>query len=871
MKKNWKAAARKLGALLFALVLIVSAVTPARQAYALETGTGSILDGALGAMRGQEESGTGEVPEDQADAENTDNQEPADSVDPQPSDEEPANGGLILGGDNMSLLGVSDAEAAAETQADVTVEQGGTVTYVLNDYARWLAYNVPSGLTVQTTTKDDTLSVSADADLEPGIYTVIYGQRYANGYFTEYGRFTVEVTEAKDDGGSTGGTGTVTPPAAQTQDMALGKTAELRTDGAYDLTLSLSGSVGSETNKKKVDVVFIVDNSNSMYPGYSRFMEQLKPAMNALIANLSTKNSDKLDVQYGVVVFGTRLHNSYNFSDAATTKDRIDNIRQDNNSGGTNYQAGIYYGKQLLNSSTRRKDAASIVIFVTDGLPTRHGGFGDVSLGGNGQNDNNGENIDAAVEEISGMSCNNFYCIGIGDNFTNTGKTEYQNMAKLTGAVQAKITGIHSVSSTNVSALTNVFDNISAQITSFMCSNVVVTDTLSSNVSGELMVQVTNPESVMVSVEKDGAVIAGPAASVDLAKTEHNEAATLSATYKDGVLKLNFPTWYKLEPGYTYKLHAVIAPTEAAYEKYRAEGYTDTADAGTGTHSGEKGVFCNEGATVTYDYKGTAGSAEYPHPVVQLNPGMLQITKKIEGMTADLLSGLTFTANLTYPGGKTEVRTFKLEDCLFDGDTYSAYIGGLSPNTQYTVTETGREVEDYNVTTTVNGAVAADPAANGSVSGGETVTVAYVNSYEIAVTSLTLDKVVTGNMGDWEKDFTFTITVDGEVFQTVTMNHNTPVMTFEVPIGSQIVITESGNENYNVSATVDGSAATVTDSSITIEKVASAGHTVVFTNDFHQNVDTGIELDSMPYVMMLFVCAFAGFFYLARKRMSVED
>ncbi len=861
MKKNWKAAARKLGALLFALVLIVSAVTPARQAYALETGTGSILDGALGAMRGQEESGTGEVPEDQVDAENTDNQEPADSVDPQPSDEEPANGGLILGDDSMSLLGVSDAEAAAETQADVTVEQGGSVTYNKINNAFAYTYSAPAGLTVEKVEYSNVLRISAAEDMEPGIYEVTYGRYISRS-------FTVEVTEAKDDGGSTGGTGTVTPPAVQTQDMALDKTAELRTDGAYDLTLSLSGSVGSQTNKKKVDVVFIVDNSNSMYKR-TQFMANLKDPMKALVDNLD--GNEGIDARYAIAMFGTNSEIRQTFTNAATVKNTIGDIEAYSTlQGGTNYEAGIYQGKQILN--TKRTDAITIVIFVTDGEPTYRGAPN--KDGGTGSDDNDGLNIAAAVSRIRNMNCNYFYCIGIGDDFTNTNSTEYSNMAQLTGAVHAITdTGIHAVDDNNVSALTDYFNKITADITSFMCSNVVVTDTLSSNVSGELMVQVTNPESVMVSVEKDGAVIAGPAASVDLAKTEHNEAATLSATYADGVLKLNFPTWYKLEPGYTYKLHAVIAPTEAAYEKYRAEGYTNTADAGTGTHSGEKGVFCNEGATVTYDYKGTAGSAAYPHPVVQLNPGMLQITKKIEGMTADQLSGLTFTANLTYPGGKTEVRTFKLEECPFDGETYtySAYISGLSPNTQYTVTESGREVEYYNVTTTVDGAVAADPVANGSVPGGETVTVAYVNSYEIAVTSLTLDKVVTGNMGDWEKDFTFTITVDGEVFQTVTMNHNTPVKTFEVPIGSQIVITESGNENYNVSATVDGSAATVTDSSITIEKVASAGHAVVFTNDFHQNVDTGIELDSMPYVMMLLVCAAAGFFFLARKRMAFED
>lgn len=720
-----KAAARRLSATLMALVLLVAAITPAGEAFASEFDFGGGIFDAVKSVEETQPAQQSEAPEFDFGGGKEEAQEELPVY--VPTATEPP----VTETDKMESVGDT---AETLNAADVTVEQGGTVRYSLS-YAGIYTYSVSpaaSGLTTQAGGYGNNayVTISAAEDVAAGIYTITYSR---NG--SSRGTFTVEVTAPEtdeDEGVSDVGT----PEIEETQKMTMDKVATEILDengkptGKYDLSLALSGSIGSQTNKAKVDVIFIVDNSNSMYDS-NRYMQSLRPAMQALIDNLSTTNSEKIDARYAIAMFGTNSEIRQNFTDAATARTRVGNISQySSQNGGTNYEAGIYQGKLLLNSV--REGATSIVIFVTDGKPTFRGAPN--KTGGNGQDDdergNEGANIEAAVNQISSMNCNYFYCIGIGNNFTNSSTEEYQNMLSLTGAVNAETTGIHSVSSTNVSALTSVFNNISAEVTSFLCSNVTITDTLS-NVDGELVVQVSDPSSVMVEVIKDGTTIAGPAASVKLTPTESNNfEAELTATYSNGVLKLDFPDAYKLEAGYTYKLHAIIEPTEKAYQEYREKGYTDTGDAGTGTHAGESGIYCNESATVTYDYQDKKDQvAYYAHPVIQLHPADLTITKQIVDMDVAVIETVEFPIVLTAPDGSEQTNTIKLAEFAYDEetDTYTLVLENLSPNTSYSITETGGEVSGYAIETTVNGVSTKD--ATGTLEMDESEVVAYINKY----------------------------------------------------------------------------------------------------------------------------------------------
>ena len=208
------------------------------------------------------------------------------------------------------------------------------------------------------------------------------------------------------------------------------KTAVLKDDesGNYDLTLSITGDRGQiGGDDVKVDILFILDESGSMdykldedkdagKREESR-MDLLQEAVGDLIDTIEA-NAD-IDARYSAVSFSrSQDGDQVSWTNANGVRNFVNSL---NPNGGTNYQQGIYDGKQLLNSA--RTDALTFVIFVSDGEPTYRGVGVTNSTDrwnaqyGNGSDDDDGDNIAAAVSEISNMSCDYFYAIGMGPEF----------------------------------------------------------------------------------------------------------------------------------------------------------------------------------------------------------------------------------------------------------------------------------------------------------------------------------------------------------------------------------------------------------------------------------------------------------------------
>lgn len=716
---------------------------------------------------------------------------------------------------------------------------------------------------IEVTINGNAVTISVSETTEPGDYVIQFGNKYHSIFGTWFDvKQSVNVTVTKP---SSEGSGTTTGSVVETKKMTYDKTATANGDGTYNLELTLSGSVGSQTNKALVDVVFIVDNSNSMYPDQSTYMKSLRPVMTGFVDKL--EENSNIDARYAVVLYGTRAELRQGFSVGSTTKTTINNISKYNyEEGGTNYQAGIYQGKQALNS--KRTGATTVVIFLSDGLPTYRGVN---SINGTGGSDREGLNIAAAVQEVRGLNCNYFYCIGIGSSYGN-------NLTTLMNASPATYKQVFDASNGNT---TDAFNNISAAVTTFLCENVTITDTLN-HVDSELMVKVTNPSTVMVTVYNGDTKVAGPAQSVNLSKTDNNDAATLTASYNEAthVLTLDFPDDYQLEPDYTYKLSAVIEPTEKAYQEYRENGgYTDAGDANTGTHSGAAGFYANDGATVSYTYNGVAGTATYAKPVIQLDPGTLVITKSFDGMEPENVPNLKFPVTLTFPGAEdqtVEVRFTEFKEEAGAEGVYRFEIAGLSPNTEYSVTEQNFNVEGYNVTTTITGADNAEGVVgSGTVAKGAMETVAFNNSYEMANTSFSVTKKVSGNMGSYNDSFNFTMTIKlgdvnyeipGTLPSGVTYSDGTysfalkhgEIVNFTnlIPIGAVVTVTEAKDnetDNYSVYVNTDPTAedkelnATHTYTST----LTSAGDSVTFYNHYDATIETGITSHSFPFILLL--------------------
>lgn len=753
---------------------------------------------------------------------------------------------------------------------DLILEQGQSGYYTSSDdeqITHIYSYGLPAGMTAQAS--GDVIHVTTTEDTPPGDYTVYYRQ---DGKTRS---FVVRVTPKETGGG--GGTGT--GPITETKTLTYEKTVTDHGNGTFALELTVSGAVGSQTDRAKVDVIFIVDNSNSMYN--ERYMPGTKNAMKALVNNLD--GNENIDARYSMVLYGTYAGIESGYTDASSIRSAIDGIQQysPDSNGGTNYAAGIYYGKQLINS--KRPDAMTVVIFLTDGAPTYRGGYpGGGNLDGNGSGDRGGYNIQAAINEIRGMNCNYFYGIGLGNSYAN-------NLNRLVSNVQAPVTGVYNAN--NTTEITNAFNEIAGSVTTFLCENVTVTDYLSVSDTGERMLRVTDPASVAVTVTRtDGTTVAGPAASVTLPATDRNGAATLSTAYNasTGELVLHFPDTYQLEPDYVYKLSATIEPTEAAYEQYRADGgYTHTGDPNTGTYAGQPGIPTNERADVTYTYQGADGSAQYPLPVVPLNLGRLTVTKTFAGLTeeqiAEAANTLQFQVTLD-PSGRSAV--ISLADMTLLDGVYAYTFDMLSPGTRYTVSETGGAVDGYQLSVLVNGEDGT--TAQGTVPGGGTQTAAYENIYTLANTSITVSKSVEGNMGDLEKQFRFTMELDRPISPkptaggdytvsedgmtvTFTLRGGQSVTIANVPIGASMTLTESGVSDYGVWMNGDP-VKTEAETVGTAEKtfIIEKDLEIQVVNRHDADIDTGMTADTTPYVIFLWLAVLGAGMLLARVRRDTE-
>ncbi len=504
------------------------------------------------------------------------------------------------------------------------------------------------------------------------------------------------------------------PDTGPDQEMGMTKTTVYNPkDDTYDLTLSVSGAVGSTVNKAKVDVLLIVDKSGSMdqkMNGISR-MKAVQEAVRKLTENLD-QNKDKLDVQYNVVAF-SNLQSTKCIVDWTGSADKV-NRKMDavEPGGGTNYQAGFRRGKEQFDKIGARKDAMRVVIFLTDGEPTYRikDKNNKETQEGAGNNDKGGYNQAAAVEEIKTMSCNSFYAIGAGDDFQNTHSKAYKNLVELakncgagTSAAPSK-TAVYSAN--NTTELEKAFDEIAGDTIFKLCTNVTITDTLSSNVD-VVMGADGKPQKLRVKVtDATGKETISSGDKLELPSTTENEAATLTATYDATTkqLKLNFPTEYKLEKGWKYEIIATIAATPEAYKNLNADGtYPNTGDAGTGTYAGQSGLFSNTEAHVDYTYNDKQESTKYPMPVIQLRYGSLNIVKTIDGLTDEQVNALKENLTFTYTkDGETQGTTVNFKEFVYDAETkaYSYQIKNLRPGDVYTITEAGAEVEGYTLTAT---------------------------------------------------------------------------------------------------------------------------------------------------------------------------
>ena len=160
----------------------------------------------------------------------------------------------------------------------------------------------------------------------------------------------------------------------------------------------------------------------------------------------------------------------------------------------------------------------------------------------------------------------------------------------------------------------------------------------------------------------------------------------------------------------------------------------------------------------------------------------------------------------------------------------------------------------------------------------------FTNEYDSG--SLTVSKLIAGNMADMNKKFTFTITLtapegteiksditstatsgtwsDDKLTYTIELGHNESVTLSNIPAGTTYTVTEDA-ENYTSNNGV------YSDEAPTKTISANDTDTVTFTNTLTNEIDMGVSVDSLPYILMLAVACIGLVVFFTKKRAAREN
>mgnify|MGYP004549823961 CR=1 FL=1 len=298
----------------------------------------------------------------------------------------------------------------------------------------------------------------------------------------------------------------------------------------------------------------------------------------------------------------------------------------------------------------------------------------------------------------------------------------------------------------------------------------------------------------------------------------------------------------------------------------------------------------------------------------------LTVSKKVVEGNAAAPAGETFKFKLTVGNAEqvtitpstnvehtanTNEWTFTLQD------GHSVTISGIRLDDKHvSVEEVGVDNTHYTTKHSVNGTEAEGTEATVSTLQQTSNTVVFTNTYNVPnLKSMTIKKVVTGEFGDRDKSFTFKVelkdkngnAVTGEFhtsengadvtnLKSFTLKHGEQVTLGNIPIGTTITVTETDADEYKTKATdhgeskdrifvyevvegKDGNAVLKAKNSILgleLDRTVK-DNAITVTNRFDGNPDTGVLLDTLPYLILLAVAVAGGVLVVVRKRKHRDE
>lgn len=146
--------------------------------------------------------------------------------------------------------------------------------------------------------------------------------------------------------------------------------------------------------------------------------------------------------------------------------------------------------------------------------------------------------------------------------------------------------------------------------------------------------------------------------------------------------------------------------------------------------------------------------------------------------------------------------------------------------------------------------------------------------WKLNTVELTIEKTVSGNMYNANDVFSFTLLYGGNS-ETFTLKGGES-KTFQVPVGAEVTVTEDPTKsNGYIPSNGTGTTVTVTTASekdgIFKFTMPEQNGKLVINNDKTVTVDTGVLLDTLPYILILGVVAVGAVLLIKRRRKRDDD
>ena len=660
-------------------------------------------------------------------------------------------------------------------QSDLQTSNNGVITLTKGQFAR-----------VQSDDFTDS-TVYKVRELNSSGYTVsangspMTQQGCGNNAYAETGSFTV---------GTTGHVTIVNSNVKPSNNKSI-----VKTDGGdgdeYTLHLTASGDSTSSTvtTTTPADIVLVMDKSGSMNENNrdANAQKAAKDLAKKLLTGTNSKLPPEQQVQMAVVTFSTEASLKQKFT---TNVSEINNAVRGNPDGGTNWEAALKQANDLQGRSSVKKH----IIFLSDGNPTyrttSYSGCYSYSLWGwtahpeyttpescRAQGHTWGKNPDGGSDGAYGAGSSDDYGFNYaaalaeanrrGDAALYVVKTskDANKMADL--AAEANAVNGKEFDGTNAANLTKAFDQIYSTITSSAKIKVFsIADTLSQWVDPVEFAGVANGTDITQYVTVKNGSIKLTSGYTATYSVDSSGKRTVTVTFNgaEGIVA---------EKADDIDVSFKVKPSDAAYTNYASgNNYPNTGDAQTGAASaGQQGYYSNAGAKLNYcvltEVNGATScvrtEAEYPHPVVQVKLGKINITKKwSDGADKHANDSVTVQLQRKAIGAADSTAENVGDPITLNADNkWTTTVDNLVPGYTYSMVETPGN-DRYDVTYTGNNADLTKQMVWSSNADAGTLNATITNTLKTVSLQhlISVRKNLTGR--DWKDSDQFDFTLEAE-------------------------------------------------------------------------------------------------------------